>query len=158
MLLSSSRRLLLLAVGLSACDAGSPDWVLGTFSNQPNAVGLTSIVHYEFREDGTFARTQVRGCGDNPQELYEEHQWRRVEDSLVVVGIVREGGAVEEWRVRPGETCNLVEVEQVSNGLVRGTLTLERGAVCLYELPPCEINCESCATEWCDEPPPPCDD
>jgi hypothetical protein len=157
-LLSKSCRLLLLALTVAGCDA---DWVLGPFSNRyvpSHEVGLASVARYEFREDGTLIRTVVTGCGDKKQEVREEYKWRSDGPSLVIVADVREGDSLEDWHIRQGEACNTIDVERVAGGAVTGTLTLKRGAVCLYELPPCDINCEACETGWCDEPPPECED
>ncbi len=157
MLLSKSWRLLLLALPLNVVGCNA-DWALGTFSSTPNAVGVVAVDRHDFREDGTLIRTLVTRCGEEQQEVREEYKWRSDGPSLVIVADVREGDTFEDWHVRQGEVCNTIDVERVSGGQVRGTFTLRRGAVCLYELPPCDINCEACETGWCDEPPPECED
>jgi hypothetical protein len=138
------------------------DWMLGTFSNRSvpdNTVGLTSVVRHEFREDGTLVRTIVRGCGADRQEVVEQYDWRRDGDALVLVTGVQEGDSFEEWRITPGDACDTLEVERLQDGVVWGSFTLMRGAVCMSELPPCGgVECPSCETVWCDEQPPTCDD
>ncbi len=146
----------MLALSLAGCDSGG--WFLGTFSHVPNRVGLVSLVRYEFRDDGTLIRTEVRGCREDQQEVREEYEWRSAGPTLVIVSDVRDGDRLEDWHIRRGHVCNAIEVERVSGDEVTGSFTLSRGALCLYELPPCEINCEACDTGWCDEPPPACDE
>jgi hypothetical protein len=155
LLLSKSCALLLLALAVVGCDA---DWVLGTFSTTPNEVAVVGVDRHEFREDGTLIRTLVTRCGEEQQEVREEYKWQSDGPSLVIVADVREGDSVEDWHIRQGAVCNTIDVERVAGGEPRGTFTLRRGAVCLYKLPPCEIECEVCDTKWCDEPPPECED
>ena len=68
---------------------------------------------------------------------------------------------VDEWTLERGDSCNVLEVTKWLNGGVFETSRLNRGDLCLQELPPCDppgSQCDRCETIWCDEPPPPCDD
>jgi hypothetical protein len=154
LLLSKAFLFVLLALAVAGCD----DWMLGTYSSTPNEVGVMGVDRYEFRGDGTLIRTAVMGCGEKQREVREEYKWRAEGPSLMIVADIREGDSVEDWHIRRGEACNTIEVERVVGEKVQGTFSLRLGAVCMYELPPCEINCEACDTKWCDEPPPECED
>jgi len=152
---SKSCRLLVLALVVGGCGSeveARSDWVLGTFSDHyVNDTTISGLNRYHFREDGTLAETR------NQEELLQEYKWSRAGEWLVIVD-VPEDSIHDEWRVVPGETCNFVDVNPIQYGKVAGSFTLSRGAVCMKELPPCQygLQCETCETDWCDEPPPPC--
>jgi hypothetical protein len=89
-LLSKSCRLLLFAVALSRCSKveteADSDWMLGTFSARfpgDSTVGLSSVGHYEFREDGTLRQFVLTGCQANFEEPIQEYKWRRAGESRV---------------------------------------------------------------------------
>jgi hypothetical protein len=157
----------LLAVALSGCskveaDAES-DWMLGTFSARypgDSTIGLASVGHYEFLEDGTLKEVAVVGCQANQEEPVREYKWRRDGDQRVIVDVPPPDNEVfQSWIIIPGEDCNSVQVHMIQDDEVEATITLWRGAVCLWELPPCEAgSCPSCVTDWCDEPPPACEE
>jgi hypothetical protein len=134
--------------------------MLGTFSTRGvphRSVGLTSLGHYIFHEDGTLEEIAITGCEENQEELLQVYEWSRAGDALVIVDMP-DGDTFEEWLVTLGDTCNTLEVDQIQDGESSGGFPLTRGAVCMKELPPCPegTSCDSCETVWCDEPPPPC--
>jgi hypothetical protein len=92
--------------------------------------------------------------------LIHEYTWRRAGDSQVVVDIpAPENSFVQAWIITPGEDCNTLQVDEVQDGQSRGGPTLWRGALCMKKLPPCDsVECPSCETVWCDEPPAACEE
>ncbi len=151
----------LLLVGCSSEVEGTSDWMLGTFSNtrvNDQSIGLASLGRYEFRENGTLVLLGITHCAENREELVQEYRWRRDGDSQVIVEVPEpENTVFQTWVVTLGKDCNTLKVDQIQDGESRGGFTLWRGAVCMQDLPPCDgVECPSCETVWCDEPPPAC--
>jgi hypothetical protein len=94
------------------------------------------------------------------KRFYREYRWRRDGDEQVIVDIPEGENAVfEQWIITRGEECNTLQVDQIQDGDSKGGPTWWRGAVCMRELPPCGgIECPSCETVWCNEPPRACTD
>ena len=166
--MSEACRLLLLALAVAGCSSeaeSTSDWMLGTFSNSslraPTYGAVPSVAHYEFREDGTLAVSVLLGCGTNQAELLHEYKWWRDGDSQVIVEIPPpENEVFQAWIITRGEDCNTLQVHQIQHGDPVGGPTLHRGKVCPGDLPPCKeeyVECYSCGTVWCDEPPPACE-
>jgi len=161
---SKSCRALLAALVVVGCSSeveGTSDWMLGTFSDtnvNDSTAGLASLTRYEFREDGTLALTGVTHCAENRLGTPREYRWRRDGDEQVIVEIPESENAVfQSWVITRGGECNTLQVDQIQDGEPKGGPRLWRGAVCMQDLPPCDgVECPSCETVWCDEPPPAC--
>ena len=154
--------LLAAACGPESKDKDDTDWILGVFSNRDvrdDSVGLSSVAHYEFRDDGTLIGTVLRNCAENSEEPLFEYEWTRESDDAVLVELPDEDGVDNTWRMVPGSDCTWLRVESLQDGEFVDYTGWTRGAVCMKELPPCPegTSCETCETVWCDEPPPPCE-
>lgn len=150
-----------LACGPEAKQAN--DWMLGTFSNPgPGSMrlGLNTVAHYEFEDDGTLLVGGVRECGENVRKDEKEYEWEQTHPDTLRVALPDNGSGVDAWQIRSLDDCNTVTIEELRQGTVLNVSSLTRGAVCLSdEVPPCEqgTSCESCKSVWCDEAPPECE-
>lgn len=175
--LSSRTTLALIALALVACGPevhDKPDWMLGTFSDRSvrdASIGVTGVAHYEFLDDGTLLKGGVSECEANIESEPATYAWKRTSEETIVVNLPSTGSGVDAWEFHPGAYnadpdvesdwyCNKLRWDEVRNGVgVVGTTYLQRGAVCMKALPPCEegTSCASCETIWCDDAPPECE-
>jgi hypothetical protein len=147
--------------GTSAGDGD--DWMLGTFSSAfPGLTGHTSgLTKYRVHADHRLERIGVGGCGDNTELAVEEYRWESLADDVIEIELPDNGSGTAAWRVSPGPTCDTLHFETVTRrGQVFGPDLMQRGEICMSDLPPCtpdQVECDSCGTYWCDEPWPECD-
>lgn len=163
------------AMVAAACGPDAPaqpeesTWMLGTWSDR--IVGYPtnecSTSHLHFLADGTL-REGSASCYSGPT-YPKAYTWEREDEHTVIVNLT-EGHYADAWRItlaiHPAtktRDCDVIEVVDFINGeLEEGTRReYVRGAVCMKLLGPCpegQGSCEAARTEWCEGPPPPCDD
>jgi len=158
-----------LLLGALACigcgpSASRPDdppevesWLLGAFSSQkpPKFTMYHTIQRITFDADHTaFSQTLVVTGGSSDERL---RTWEARTDEEVAVLFAEPMTGIKEFLVNPGEDCNTIEIQIVSqNGATSGGGRWYRGEVCVREQAPDAPGHYELA--WCDEPPPPCDD
>jgi hypothetical protein len=154
---------LALACGPQANDASS--WA-GTYSNRSPGLLTTNdsgVLHFEIREGGSFTivrsgSSQGEACNNikGPPSVYS---WKTLSDTEIEVSFPDRILGHDAWRISRGPNCSM-RVRRVNAGVVSSKATdYPRGEVCL-EVPACLEGqvCSGCSLDWCDEPPPPCDE
>jgi hypothetical protein len=165
MLLRTRTQLLLGCLAATACGPESKDandWMIGVFSSPgPGnmSLGLDSVTHYEFLEDGTLLVGGVSGCASNAPRDSEARAWIAVGKNSLRIDDPAPGSVIEAWSISRGQSCGDILVDTIIAGQVTDTTSWTRGEVCLQELSPCAegTSCETCKTVWCDDEPPDCD-
>jgi hypothetical protein len=141
-----------------------PDWMLGVFSLDPGSD--TGVANFHVHADGSLDVYVSDGSGQPP--MYQSTRLWHMEDDETLVHtplLPQEEHWAREYRVTQGPSCGphprfrrFGSDREIRSG------EWVRGARCLYFGPPPEVEegCDPCEREWwidwCDEPPPPCDE
>lgn len=162
--LSNRTTLALLGLALVACGPDvheTPEWMLDVFSDPGpgnRTIGLDSVSHYEFRDDGVLVVVALSECQANVEGVASEFAWTRTGDDQVVVSLPEED-AFDEWRITRSDDCRTVRLDRMQHGDPAVSFDLTRGPVCMRALPPCPegTSCETCETVWCEDGPSACE-
>jgi hypothetical protein len=139
-----------------------PDWMLGVFSYDPG--GDWGVPQFHVRPDGTLDVYMSDGREEQPEYL-STRTWHLEDDDTLIYSNLPDSSWAREYAVTRGPACGphphfdrFGTDREIRNG------AWVRGALCLYFGPPPEgeEGCDPCEREWwidwCDEPPPPCDE
>lgn len=172
---------LLVVVGLSACGPSidaPPEvqqWMLGVFSNrQPEGSSdYGYVTQYHVYDDFEVDKIDFNSGG---QSSIRRRRWEpRGVDSFAMFPAEEERTIISEWLVHPREgaslDCGPYDVVTIYGptssqpGPQPNPETIHRGAVCVYayDCTPTPDDPDACfgfayTLDWCDEPPPPCED
>lgn len=175
----------LVALGcLGACGPSTNEppeiqqWMLGVFSNHlpVDHSDTDEIIQYHVYDDFTVAMIFFNGIRNEVGE-YRRRWEPRSDDAFAMFPAEEEpaSGIISEYMVRPREGasvgCGPYEVIKFhvpttsQPGPQPNPQTIHRGAVCArpYDCTPPPDDPDACfgfayTLEWCDEPPPPCED
>lgn len=168
----------LAALWLLGCgpEAGAPDdgaaWVYAGLSNAGSGSIVTSVVQWDFEDDGTAIVTTFEtagGCGSHTRT--KEYRWSEAGPGAVEItdpdGGPKDSGGGTSWdRVvfEIGDGCDRMSGQAIDevhfrdgSETSRDEAAYVRGKVCLEDLPPCppdQVECDSCRATWCDGEPP----